>query len=47
MLSVVPANAGTYTAESIVFTRSQTFFVHNGCLWLWIPAFAGTTPNMT
>ena len=41
-LAVVPANAGTHTAESIEEAggrdRSQ---IHS--LWLWVPAFAGTT----
>jgi hypothetical protein len=41
MLSVVPANAGTYTAESIVFTRSRTFLRTQGLPVVMDPRFRG------
>src|SRR5450631_3103224 len=43
--SVVPANAGTHTPRPLCFERYQLpCSVHrNDHLWLWVPAFAGTT----
>jgi hypothetical protein len=41
-LPVVPAKAGTHTAESID-RFDMAVALHNNILWLWVPAFAGTT----
>src|SRR5262249_43890427 len=50
MLSAVPADRGTYTAESIVFARSQTLLRTQRLAAVMDPrfrvAFAGTTPSM-
>ncbi len=41
---VVPAKAGTHHAvSSRLGARANTFFQYTR-LWLWVPAFAGTTP---
>jgi hypothetical protein len=41
--SVVPAKAGTHTAESICGAPVADDLRNNESLWLWVPAFAGTT----
>jgi len=41
--SVVPAKAGTHTAESIELNAVDVVLRLNSSLWLWVPAFAGTT----
>jgi len=41
MLSVVPANAGTYTAESIVVARSQTLLRTQRLAVVMDPRFRG------
>jgi hypothetical protein len=40
--AVVPANAGTHTAESIKGAGGE-YRESNRSLGLWVPAFAGTT----
>jgi hypothetical protein len=42
-LNVVPANAGTHTPRPRVFGTVGDGFRSNRHLWLWVPAFAGTT----
>ena len=42
-LNVVPAKAGTYTPRPIVRECCWTTFAQHNVLWLWVPAFAGTT----
>ena len=42
-LAVVPAKAGTHTAESVGRRKIADDLRHNEVLWLWVPAFAGTT----
>jgi hypothetical protein len=41
--SVVPAKAGTHTAESPGGPKVADDLRCNEVLWLWVPAFAGTT----
>jgi hypothetical protein len=40
---VVPAHAGTHTPRPIVEGCCWTTFAQHKALWLWVPAFAGTT----
>ena len=42
LFPVVPANAGTHTPRPIM-KRCQTLVPTTQRLWLWVPAFAGTT----
>jgi hypothetical protein len=42
-LNVVPAHAGTHTPRFIVEGCCWTTFTQHNVLWLWVPAFAGTT----
>jgi hypothetical protein len=42
-LNVVPAKAGTHTPWPIVEGCYSTAFAQHTVLWLWVPAFAGTT----
>ncbi|MGY4511275.1 hypothetical protein ACVIN2_004729 [Bradyrhizobium sp. USDA 3650] len=44
-LGVVPAKAGTHTAESLDcgWSAYQPQIFANHRPWLWVPAFAGTT----
>jgi hypothetical protein len=42
-LAVVLAKARTHTAESIGESRMAVDLRNNNVLWLWVPAFAGTT----
>src|ERR1700693_567196 len=41
--NVVPANAGTHTTRPRVFCTVVKGFLSNKHLWLWVPAFPGTT----
>jgi hypothetical protein len=43
---VVPANAGTHTARSLVWHGGVDAFAKHQRRWLWVPAFAGTTMGM-
>jgi hypothetical protein len=43
---VVPANAGTHTPRPVGERWCWTTFAQHNVLWLWVPAFAGTTPKM-
>jgi hypothetical protein len=43
---VVPAKAGTTRRSRAFFTRWLTAFRSNNQLWLWVPAFAGTTDGL-
>jgi len=43
LIGVVPASAGTHTAESTNEARLVIDLRNNDALWLWVPAFAGTT----
>jgi transposase-like protein len=38
-------HAGTHTPRPIVEERCWTTFAQHNALWLWVPAFAGTTPR--
>src|ERR1700737_5079402 len=40
---VVPANAGTHTPWALKWKMEPTPCDKNCRLWLWVPAFAGTT----
>jgi len=42
-LRVVPAKAGTHTAESVCWDAVADGLHKNDALGLWVPAFAGTT----
>jgi hypothetical protein len=42
-LNVVPAKAGTHTPRPIAEGCCSTTFAQHNVLWLWVPAFAGTT----
>jgi hypothetical protein len=42
-LAVVPAKAGTHTAESLGGMKMADDLRSNEVLSLWVPAFAGTT----
>ena len=42
-LPVVPAHAGTHTAEFLGSFKMSDNLRCNDVLWLWVPAFAGTT----
>ena len=42
--AVVLAKARTHTAESIGESEMAVDLRNNDALWLWVPAFAGTTP---
>src|SRR3954451_10565618 len=41
--AVVPANAGTHTPRPLATRMLFDDFAHHQILWLWVPAFAGTT----
>jgi hypothetical protein len=43
VLPVVLAKARTHTAESLGESRMAVGLRNNNVLWLWVPAFAGTT----
>ena len=43
LLFVVPAKAGTHTAESLGFGRRPVPELNHPGLWLWVLAFARTT----
>src|SRR5258706_9638360 len=45
-LNVVPAKAGTIRRGPAFLARWLTAFRSNKYLWLWVPAFAGTTHSM-
>src|ERR1700681_4608160 len=45
--NVVPANAGTHTPRPFVFGMRQTPSSTIDYRWLWVPAFAGTTPEQS
>jgi hypothetical protein len=45
--NVVPAKAGTHTPSRMLWARRVVPPARNNDhRWLWIPAFAGTTPNI-
>jgi len=44
-LNVVPAKAGTHTPKPRGFGTVANGICTNQHLWLWVPAFAGTTPT--
>src|SRR6188472_2880672 len=47
ILPVVPANAGTHTPRPRGWQKVGVAIGRNNeCLWLWVPAFAGTTAKL-
>ena len=46
LIAVVPAKAGTHTAESIGRPAMADDLRRNEILWLWVPAFGGTTEGL-
>ncbi len=45
--SVVPAQAGTHTPQQVLSARFVVLAMRNNDnLWLWVPAFAGTTLSL-
>ena len=44
MQSFRPSEPGPTTTDAYVARTGATSRSNNNCLWLWVPAFAGTTP---